>query len=372
MITDDSVGLQVRLQQAAPIRLDAGFHCAPGELIVLVGPSGSGKSTILRCIAGLSTAKKGLVRFNDTSWLDTDLGVHLPPQKRSVGMVFQHYALFPHLSALDNITVTLSEATKSQREQHARELLDLVNLQGLESRRPSELSGGQQQRVALARSLARDPDVLLLDEPFSAVDQVTRRKLQRELARLRQKLEMPIILVTHDLDEACMLADRMCVLHRGESLQTDSPESMMSHPDSDLVARLVGLTNLFSGEVMEHRSEAQVTLLRWGNYSLECRYRPEIQPGDTVNWIVPTQHVILHRRERPSRGERENPVKGVIRDYVVLGGDVSITMFVDDNPDLPLTLSLSSHVAQRNFLAIGEHISVSLLADGIHIMPEAQ
>jgi molybdate transport system ATP-binding protein len=368
--TNNTAGLHVHLKQTAPIRLDAQFHCATGELIVLVGPSGSGKSTILRCIAGLTMPETGSVGFNETAWLDTNLGIHLPPQKRSVGIVFQHYALFPHLSALDNITVVLGEATRTRREERARELLALVNLHGLESRRPNELSGGQQQRVALARSLARDPDVLLLDEPFSAVDQITRRKLQLELARLRQQLEMPIVLVTHDLDEACILADRMCVLHHGQTLQAGTPVEVISRPDSDLVARLVGLTNLFEGEVIDHNSEPQITLLRWANHILECRHRPEFQPGETVSWIIPPQQVILHRRDRPSRGERENPIYGVIRDFVALGGDVSITMFVDDNPDLPLSLTLSSHVAYRNHLGVGEHIAVSLLAHGIHLMPK--
>lgn len=369
MNTDNTGGLHVHLKQAAPINLDAGFHCATGELMVLVGPSGSGKSTILRCIAGLTMPKQGSVRFNESVWLDTNIGINLSPQKRPVGMVFQHYALFPHLSALDNITVVMSKETKAYREQRARELLALVNLQGLESRLPSALSGGQQQRVALARSLSRDPDVLLLDEPFSAVDQITRRKLQLELARLRQKLKLPIVLVTHDLEEACILADRMCVLHHGQTLQTGTPSTVMSHPDSDLVARLVGLTNLFSGEVIDHQPEPRVTLLRWAGHTLKCRHRPEIRRGERLNWIIPPQQVILHRRDRPSRGERENPIRGVVRDFVVLGGNASITMFVDDNPDLPLSLTLSSHVAHRNRLGTGEHITVSLLTQGIHLMP---
>ncbi len=339
---------------------------------MLVGPSGSGKSTILRCIAGLARPKTGLVRFDDTSWLDTDLGIHLSPQQRSVGLVLQHYALFPHLSALENITVVLDHLPSSGRGQRARELLELVNLEGLETRRPDELSGGQQQRVALARSLARDPDVLLLDEPFSAVDQITRRKLQRELARLRGQLNLPIILVTHDLDEACLLADRMCVLHHGQTLQTGAPSTVMSRPDSELVARLVGLTNIHEGEVIAHRSQQPSTLLHWADHDLECRYRPEIPPGEVVDWIISPQHIILHRRDRPSRGERENPIRGVISDFVVLGGDVSITMLIDEKPEIPLSLMLSSHVASRNRLAVGEHIAVSLLADGIHLISKAK
>ncbi len=368
MYADRNSGLQVRLQQILPIPLDAQLHCDMGELLVLVGPSGSGKSTILRCIAGLADAATGLVRFEDFVWLDTESGVRLSPQKRSVGLVFQHYALFPHLSALENITVVLDGLARNRRRADARELLELVNLNGLENRRPDELSGGQQQRLALARSLARDPDVLLLDEPFSAVDQITRRKLQRELARMRHHLELPIILVTHDLDEACVLADRMCILHRGETLQSGAPYEVMSRPQTETVARLVGLSNLFKGKVLGHDSVRQITLLDWAGYTLQCGHHPEVQPGQTVNWVVPPENVILHRRHRPSRGERENPVNGVISDFVVLGGDASITMLVNGDPHKPLSFSLSTHVAHRNGLGTGEHIRISLLAKGIHMM----
>ncbi len=371
MTENRAAGLQVWLQQEAPIPLDVSFQCSAGELIALVGPSGSGKSTILRCIAGLSRPKSGTIVFNGTAWLDTARGMALHPQQRSVGLVFQHYALFPHLSALRNITVALPQLTGSEREHRARELLQLVRLDGLESRRPSALSGGQQQRVALARSLARDPEVLLLDEPFSAVDQVTREKLKRELARLRQTLKIPIVLVTHDLHEACMLADRMCVLHRGRVLQTGVPIDVMSQPVNAIVARLVGLTNVFRGVVLDHDASQQVTHLRWADYSLECRYQPNVPAGHTVDWIVPSQHIILHRRDRPSRGEHENPVTGVIDDLVMLGGDASITMRVGNGFETPLTFMLSSHVARRNRLAVGERIHVSLLASGIHLMPDA-
>ncbi|MDH3279657.1 MAG: ABC transporter ATP-binding protein [Gammaproteobacteria bacterium] len=364
-----SVGLQVRLRQIAPIPLNVDFHCRAGELIALVGPSGSGKSTILRCIAGLATPRSGTILFNGRAWLDTASGVTLRPQQRPVGLVFQHYALFPHLSALQNIAVVLADRPKVERERRARGLLELVRLDGLESRRPQALSGGQQQRVALARSLAREPAALLLDEPFSAVDMVTREKLKRELARLRQKLEIPIVLVTHDLDEARMLADRICVLHRGQILQTGTPTQVMSQPVSSLVARLVGLTNVFQGEVIDHDADKQLTHLRWLSYALECREQSHGRPGETVDWIVPSEHIILHRRDRPSRGEHENPIAGVIDDFVVLGGDASITMLVDGRADTPLTFMLSSHVARRNRLGVGEQVGVSLLAEGIHVMP---
>src|SRR5215471_4570843 len=216
-LPDDRRYLQVQLRQERPIPLDAKLDCGPGELLALVGPSGSGKTTILRCIAGLRRAERGSITCNGTTWLDTDRDINLPPQRRSVGFVPQHYALFPHLTAEANVRFALGHLPRTERAVRASELFSLVHLTGLEGRNPAELSGGQQQRVALARALARDPAVLLLDEPFSAVDQVTRRKMQRELAQLRERIRLPIILVTHDLDEAVSLANRIVVLHRGRS-----------------------------------------------------------------------------------------------------------------------------------------------------------
>src|SRR5690606_21568120 len=139
------------------------------------------------------------------------------PQRRRIGMVFQDYALFPHLSALDNVIVAMGHVPSELRRERAQAWLTQVRLEGLETRYPAQLSGGQRQRVAVARALAREPDILLLDEPFSAVDQVTRRRLQRELARLRESIHIPMVLVTHDLDEANALADRLCVLYGGRS-----------------------------------------------------------------------------------------------------------------------------------------------------------
>ena len=218
--------LEARLEQVAPIPLAADIGCDGGELLALVGPSGSGKSTILRCLAGLHRPAGGYVRCGGQTWFDAAGAVDIPPQQRRVGFVFQHYALFPHMSALANVMVALGHLPLIEREAKAREWLARVNLDGLFARRPGELSGGQQQRVAIARALAREPQVLLLDEPFSAVDQVTRRRLLRQLIQLRRTLDIPIILVTHDLEEASLLADRMTVLQHGRTLQTASPAQM--------------------------------------------------------------------------------------------------------------------------------------------------
>ena len=206
--------LEATIKQQQPIPLEVQLECAAGEMLALVGPSGSGKTTVLRCIAGLHKPQQGLIR-SQTIWFDSNHELNYSPQQRRVGMVFQNYALFPHLTVMQNIML----AMQTPQEHKVRALLEQVHLSGLEYRFPSQLSGGQQQRVALARALARDPEVLLLDEPFSAVDKVTRRKLYLELHALRRQLSMPIILVTHDLDEAAMLADQMCVIHQGKTLQ---------------------------------------------------------------------------------------------------------------------------------------------------------
>ncbi len=357
-------GLSVRLRQQAPIPLEAELACAPGEMLALVGPSGSGKSTLLRCIAGLHAAAEGSIRCGGATWFDTAAGTDRPVQARRIGFVFQNYGLFPHLSALENVAAALQGLTFAEREARARALLARVHLDGLEHRKPAALSGGQQQRVAVARALARDPAALLLDEPFSAVDQVTRRKLQQELARLRSDLAIPMLLVTHDLDEARMLADRMTILHRGRTLQAGTPDEVMTRPASASIARLVGLHNLFEGVLVE---AGGTTRLEWLGHRLEVA-RIAGRPGGRVSWVIPPEGVLLHRRERPSRGEAENPVAGIVQDCVRLGPFTQIRLVPDGGTE-PIAFSVPTHVAERNGIAPGAAGRVTLLAASIHLMP---
>jgi molybdate transport system ATP-binding protein len=361
--------LQVDLNQAGPIPLAVRFECAPGNVLALVGPSGSGKTTVLRTIAGLYRPNEGVVRCAGATWMDSSTQTYLAPQHRTVGMVFQDYALFPHLSVSGNIQAALGHLPRAERPRRVQELLDLVNLSGLEQRRPHALSGGQQQRVAIARALARNPSVLLLDEPFSAVDQVTRRKLRRELAALRRNLQIPVVLVTHDLEEAAMLADRMCILHHGEGLQEGSPREIMICPKSVQVARLVDLQNVFEGTVLGHAQTPALTRIRWLEHELEARPQVRFTPGSRVTWAVPASGVILHRRDRPSRGERENPIAGTIESMIALGETASVTLRVDGAHDAKIVLSVPTHVAERNRIEQGGPATVSLRADAIVLMP---
>ena len=361
-------GLQVKLSQRQPIPLDAELDCRPGEVLALVGPSGSGKSSILRAIAGILRPATGSVTVNGETWLDTDADVDLAAHRRSAGMVFQSYALFPHYTALENLTAAMTHLPSERREARARELMTLMHLAGLEQRRPGELSGGQQQRVAVARALARDPRVLLLDEPFSAVDRNTRQRLYREIAQLRTVLNMPVVLVTHDLDEARMLADRMTVLHRGRTLQTGAPDDVMNRPDSPAVARLLDVRNIFKGRIERHDRHAQTTSINWSGLVLEAPFRPDIPIGSDISWIVPDGDIVLHRRERPARGVHENPVPGRVDRVLNLSHTAHVTLSPTHDSAWPVHFSLPRHVARRNGMAAGVEATVSLLTTGIHIM----
>ena len=223
-------GLSVRLHQSGPIPLNVAFSCAPGEVLGLVGPSGAGKTTALRAIAGLYRPRAGHIAVGDEVWFDNDARRFLPPHRRRVGLVFQEHALFPHLSALDNVATALLDLPRAERRDRAASLLARVHLEGLETRKPAQLSGGQRQRVAIARALAREPHVLLLDEPFSAVDRRTRVHLYEEIVALRQGLSIPMLLVTHDVDEVSKLADRLCVLDQGEARATGTPREVLADP----------------------------------------------------------------------------------------------------------------------------------------------
>lgn len=224
---------------------DVSFEVGAGELVALLGPSGGGKSTILRIIAGLEVADGGSV------WLDGQSVDHLPARERRVGFVFQHYALFRHMTVEANIGYALRvrKVGRAERRERVGELVGLMGLHGLERRYPSQLSGGQRQRVALARSLAARPRLLLLDEPFAAVDARVREELRHWLRRLHDEVHVTSIFVTHDQEEAFALADRVLVIQNGRLEQDGSPLEILDDPASEFVARFIGDVNVLEGVV---------------------------------------------------------------------------------------------------------------------------
>ncbi|MCP4332422.1 MAG: ABC transporter ATP-binding protein [Gammaproteobacteria bacterium] len=360
--------MEVAIRLDDPVSLEVDFKVSDKELVALVGPSGGGKSTILRAIAGFEKPTIGKISVGAQQWYDSQQKLFVQPQHRRVGMVFQSYALFPHLSALENVLEAISERPKVDRIELANEYLARVNLKGLGKRRPDQMSGGQRQRVAVARALAREPDVLLLDEPFSAVDKVTRIRLQRELVDLRSDLSIPIILVTHDIEEAARLADRIAVLHEGRILQMATHDELSKSPVNTDVARLVGIRNIFNSRVAGIDNEQHSLELQWGKILLEMPYRSGFAINQTVTWCIPSDGIVVHRRNRPSRGEHENPVFGIVNEVFQFGQTTELTIEVDDPDAHPLHCSVPTHVAERNEIGVGVALGVSLKADMIHIM----
>jgi molybdate transport system ATP-binding protein len=222
------------------LRLHVELEVPPGRCLALAGPSGAGKTSVLRVAAGLLRPGEGLVEANGETWLDTRRGVDLPAERRRCGYVFQDYALFPHLSAWQNVAYPLTGVPRAERRARALALLERFGLADRAEARPRTLSGGERQRVAVARALARRPDVLLLDEPLSALDARTRAGAARQLAAVLRESEAPAVLVTHDFVEAAQLGDRVGVMDRGRVVQEGTPSELAAAPRSAFVADFTG------------------------------------------------------------------------------------------------------------------------------------
>ncbi|HLU76765.1 MAG TPA: ABC transporter ATP-binding protein [Burkholderiales bacterium] len=357
--------LELRLAQQSPIPLDAQIRCETGELLALVGPSGSGKSTILKTIAGLMRGPVGRIVVNGDVWLDSASGAHVPAHRRRVGFVFQSYALFPHMTVLENVLAACDALREEDRLAQAYKWIEAVRMKGLEDARPARLSGGQQQRVALARALVREPQLLLLDEPFSAVDQLTRERLYEELAELRSRLSIPVVFVTHSLPEAQMLADRMVVLHHGRTLQSGTPDEIFLRPRTAEIARLVAHKNLGEAVVLGH--DDRYTHVDWQGMQLAAAACPDLPPGTRVNWLIPPLDVRLVDMRFDDYTGRENIHCAEVESMVPLGGQVTVRVRMPNGQRL--TLTATAHIVRKRAVEVGRVVDVSLLAESIHLMP---
>lgn len=292
---------------------DVSLKINPGELVALLGPSGSGKTTLLRIMAGLEIADRGgpgAVYFHDTNVTRQAVG------QRGVGFVFQHYALFRHKSVFENIAFPLRVRPRATRPaadaiaRRVRELLDLVQLGGLAERYPSQLSGGQRQRVALARALAVEPRVLLLDEPFGALDAQVRKELRTWLRKLHDEIHVTSVLVTHDQEEALEVADRVVVMNKGRIEQIGTPEEVFHHPASEFVMEFLGQVNVFHGRVAGGKGE-------FGGLTIDCPNYGQAEERAATFYLRP--HELEIRRESncaPSlraRVQRINPAGPVAK-----------------------------------------------------------
>ena len=385
--------LSVNLTNTAPMPLNVQFDCAPGELVTLVGPSGSGKTSVLRAIAGLlkTPSLQGSITVGNAVWFDKSTGsrqhINLSPQDRRVGLVFQNYALFPHLSDIQNIAVSTINTLASDINYLPEKLVQRLGLEGLEHRLPSELSGGQQQRVALARALARNPAVLLLDEPFSAVDAPSRTSLYRELANLRQSVSTPMVLVTHDLHEARRLADRVVILDGGTTLQSGTPEQVFSRPRNACVAELVGIQNHFKGRFYKTKLSEQSGWgqLDWHGCQLTVPDKNKLDDGAQVTWVLAAEHLDISPADTTTACEQRLPANTLCCEFleVLSLGETSICTLAPlgwpDLTDVRLTLTLSSaHVRNLGISVengkstaknVSRTVKVHIPPQSVHIMP---
>jgi len=259
-----------------------------GEFVTLLGASGCGKTTTLRIIAGLEQPDSGSV------WLEGKDVTNLEPNQRDVNTVFQNYALFPHMNVADNIGYGLKirKVPKADIKKKVKEMLELVQLEGFEKRKPAELSGGQKQRVAIARALANNPRVLLLDEPLGALDLQLRRTMQLELKRLQKKLGITFIYITHDQEEAINMSDRIVVMNQGQFEQIGTPDEIYNHPKTSYVATFVGNANILKGTAQETEADILKVSLAGSIVSAVAEGK-KIAPGTPVTLAVRSENMIF-------------------------------------------------------------------------------
>jgi putative spermidine/putrescine transport system ATP-binding protein len=296
---------------------DFSVDIRPGEFLTLLGPSGSGKSTVLSMIAGFSLPDGGSLHLQGqdiTNW---------SPERRSFGMVYQGYALFPHMTVAENVAFGLRMRRRSRADIESRvaSLLKRVRLDGFEDRLPRQLSGGQQQRVALARAIAFEPNLLLLDEPLSALDRQLRADVQRELRELNRDLGLTFIFVTHDQDEALSLSDRVAVMDAGKLVQIGSPADLYERPANRFIAGFLGESN-FLDAVVEEKRDGRIWL-RAGPWRFAALDHGSLSTGDVVTIAMRPERIVI------ATDDAENAVAGTIHSTTYLGSSVAVECDVD-------------------------------------------
>lgn len=349
--------LSVDLEKRFPdITINARFALDGRGTTTLFGPSGCGKTTVLRCVAGLARPERARIHWGSDTWQDTEQGVFLPPQRRRTGFLFQEYALFPHLTAEQNIGYGLTGKTVSRR---VNDIMDRFQISGLNRRRPAELSGGQQQRVALARAVVRNPRLLLLDEPLSALDATTRQQVRGELRKILLASQVPTLLVTHDPIEAITLSDRVIVMQQGRILQDGPTEEVFNRPADLTVADIVGIETVLSGRVLSIQDG--VAEIEVGTARLRVAVREP--PGSQVGLCIRAEDVLLFRGE-VGRTSAQNRLEGRIT--ALLPEGPLFRVLIDCG--FPLTALVSKQACTDLALAEGETVITLIKSTAIHLI----
>jgi molybdate transport system ATP-binding protein len=332
------------------LELDVQLAVKRGECLALAGPSGAGKTSILRVAAGLLRPAYGRVDANGGTWLDTDRDIDLPPERRRCGYVFQDYALFPHLSAWQNVAYALRGVSRHERRARALDLLDRFGLADRADAPPRTLSGGERQRVAVARALARRPEVLLLDEPLSALDTRTRADAARELASLLRESEAPALLVTHDFAEAAQLGDRVGVIDRGRVIQEGTPSQLAAAPRSAFVADFTGAVVLTGAARRGPGGLTEVALDGGGTV-----LTPEAGAGRVAVSVYPWEISIEPAGARPGEGSAQNHLPAEVMSITTVGNRVRLGLI---GPQ-PLVAEVTADSVERLGLEVGARVTAT-------------
>ncbi|WP_454630007.1 ABC transporter ATP-binding protein [Bradyrhizobium cenepequi] len=332
---------------------------AEGEFLALLGPSGCGKTTLLRCIAGLLDPTSGDILVDGRSIVRT------PVHRRGLGMVFQSYALFPHMNVIDNIRFGLKmhRVAKDEADRRVADAMDLVQLKGYEQRFPAQLSGGQQQRVALARALVTSPSVLLLDEPFGALDAKLRQSMQIELRRLQRRLKMTMIFVTHDQAEALSMADRIAVMRAGRVEQLDAPARIYDAPATAFVADFIGQMNRLGGRIVGRSDGYALLAVPDLQMHLKARDNPALAIGDEALAMIRPERVQFGQA-----GDRDRMLAGVTSDAVFNGERLNVFVQTDAGSISVALPNAGADVAKAAAM-VGQPTTISWNADDLLLFP---
>jgi len=342
------------------LSLDLAFEVEAGAPLALVGPSGSGKSTALRLVAGLTRPRRGRIVCGGSTWLDTDAGLDLAPERRRCGYVFQDYALFAHMSAWRNVAYGLDGVRGRRRRDGALELLERFGVLPLAEARPSDLSGGEQQRVALARALAARPRALLLDEPLAALDVSTRASAGRELGRLTTEAGVPTLLVTHDFVEAITLTDRVAVIEGGRIVQQGAPEKIAAQPASSFVAEVTGSSVLFGSCRRGASGLAEIALDGVGL----VRSTDQAPAGPVAISVHPWE-VALEPAGAALHGSQQNRLPAMVRTVTRIGSRVRVGLDVGQ----PLVAEVTEPALEQLQLAPGTAVTAVWKASATRAIP---
>lgn len=362
--------------------IDIGFSVEE-NMAVLFGPSGAGKSLLLNLLSGIVKPNDGFVRIGEREVFNSETGINVPIKDRRIGYLFQDYALFPHMTVFDNIAYGISHEPKNSSryvfkrdkiKAKVEELLDLMRLGGLERRFPKELSGGQKQRAALARTLAAEPRILLLDEPFSALDYQVREKLRADLLLIHQKYPITTIFVTHDLEEAFVMGDKIAIINNGRLEQFGTREEVFYKPKTKNVAKFVGARNIFSGMIVS-LNERAATIENPDIGEIKALLHdeePQLAIGEKVTFGIRPEEVMIIRPDRPiDKKVQDNMLEGEV--LTTLGKGASHTIFLKmKNSDATLKIEIPNFVYRKLKLSKGKAITVSLKKESIWIIPERQ